>query len=370
LFDLGPQCFLDISVVISRVKLWREHLPSVEPWYAVKCNPNPVLVRVLQQLGCSFDCASPAEIQLVLSTGHSPNKIIYAHPTKPAAHLLEAKNLKVDLTVFDNASELEKIGKHHPNAKLLMRIAGCDDSSAQCPMSIKFGARPQQHRGLLEKAASLGLAVVGVHFHVGSGCKDAKAYRQALLEARRVFDLGAELGMQMELLDMGGGFPGDEDGEGVKFEDIAKEINSLLPVLFPDTRVIAEPGRFIALKTTTLVTKIVSKAELGEDKPVRYHLNDGLYGSFNCVLYDHTVLENPVVLGEKKNEMQKRSCVMFGPTCDGFDRVLEHCDELPELEEGDLLVWHKMGAYTSAAATNFNGFPSPNYHYILNTSTH
>jgi ornithine decarboxylase len=364
----GPQFFMDFATVIRRVQFWKKHLPTVEPWYAVKCNPEPVLVRVLQSLGCSFDCASPAEMELVLSTGHSADRIIYAHPTKPISHLQAARRLGVRLMVFDNASELEKIARHFPEARLLIRLAACDDTSALCPMSIKFGARPDAARGLLERAQTLGLEVVGVHFHVGSGCTEAAAYRQALLTARRVFDEASELGMHFELLDIGGGYPGDEETAQVKFADIAKEVNALIPVLFPDTRVIAEPGRFIAMQSASLVTKIVSKAELPNNK-IRYHINDGLYGSFNCVIYDHAALLEPVVLGKKCNR-RSRTCVMFGPTCDGFDRVLENSDALPELDEGDLILWPHMGAYTSAAATNFNGFPSPKYNYVFSLEDH
>ncbi len=119
----------------------------------------------------------------------------------------------------------------------------------------------------------------------------------------------------------------------------------------------------MAMQCATLVTKIVSKAELGNGQ-VRYHINDGLYGSFNCVIYDHAALLEPVVIGPKR-DAAKRRCVMFGPTCDGFDRVLEDSDALPDLDEGDLIMWPHMGAYTSAAATNFNGFPSPKYNYVL-----
>ena len=362
-FFEGPQFFLDLATVVTRIGFWKQHLPSVEPWYAVKCNPEPVLLRVLQSLGCSFDCASPAEISLVLASGGSPDRIVYAHPTKPISHLQAARALGVRLMVFDNASELEKIARYCPDARLLIRVAACDDSSALCPMSIKFGARPEAARTLLERAQSLGLEVVGVHFHVGSGCTEAAAYRQALLTARRVFDEASALGMHFELLDIGGGFPGDEETAQVKFVDIAREVNSLVPVLFPDVRVIAEPGRFVAMQSSTLVTKVVSKAELEGDK-VRYHINDGLYGSFNCVIYDHAALLEPQVMGAKKEE-KKRPCVMFGPTCDGFDRVLENSLALPDLNEGDLIVWPHMGAYTSAAATNFNGFPSPKYNYVF-----
>jgi len=351
-----PLVLMDLKVVIDRFNFWKQHLPTIEPWYAVKCNPNPILIKLLMQLGAGFDCATPLEFKLVKSLGHNVDNIVYAHPTKPVSHLKDAKAASVSLTVFDNEAELIKLSKVYPEAKLLLRLAPIDDSKAQCPMSIKFGAAPAKVRELLSKAQELGSNLIGVHFHVGSGCTDAAAYRAALTEARRVFDLATEFGFNFTLLDIGGGFPGSED-QGVRFEDIANEINQLLPVLFPETRVIAEPGRFFAMATCTLVTRVISKAK--HAGKVRYHLNDGLYGSFNCLLYDHAQLYRPWSL----RDGPKVEASIFGPTCDGFDRITDKCESLPELEVGDLVIWDKMGAYTTAAATNFNGFDTPNYRY-------
>ena len=357
-----PLILMDLAKVVERFELWKRLMPTVEPWYAVKCNPNPTLIRLLRELGCNFDCATPFEIDLVKSLGHPADKIVYAHPTKPVSHLKSAKQSGVKLTVFDNEAELRKIACVHPEAELLIRLAPIDDSKAQCPMSIKFGAPPHRVRPLLELAKDLVLNVIGVHFHVGSGCTDVSAYRGALTEARRVFDLAGECGFSFTLLDIGGGYPGSEEPGQIQFEAIAEEINTLLPVLFPDTRVIAEPGRFFAMAACALVTKVVSKADLGNR--MRYHLNDGLYGSFNCLLYDHAELPNPTVVRSVSGESDPAvPCCIFGPTCDGFDRVAEKCLTLPEMQVGDLIIWDKMGAYTSAAATNFNGFATPKYLY-------
>ena len=354
-----PMVLMDLGAVIQRFNFWKQHMPNVEPWYAVKCNPDPKLISLLISLGVRFDCATPLEMNLVRSLGHPSEDIVYAHPTKPISHLKEAKAAGVSLTVFDNETELVKLANIYPEAKLLIRIAPIDDSKAQCPMSIKFGAPPAKVRDLLAKARELSANVIGVHFHVGSGCTDATAYRLALHEARRVFDTALEFGYTFSLLDIGGGFPGCDD-QLVRFEDIAYEVNQVLPVLFPGIRVIAEPGRFFATSVCTLVTRIISKAShMGK---TRYHLNDGLYGSFNCLLYDHATLSPPWSLRQGK----PLAASIFGPTCDGFDKITEDC-LLPDLEVGDLVVWNKMGAYTTAAATNFNGFAIANYQYYYST---
>jgi ornithine decarboxylase len=365
--DQGGVMVMDMAKVVQQFELWRRFMPKVEPFYAVKCNPNPVLLEVLRHLGANFDCATPHEIKLVASMGHDISDIIYAHPCKPVSHIEEARELGVTRTVFDNESELDKMAQYFPNASLLMRIA-CVDDNAQCPMSLKFGCTMDEVPKLLEKAAALNLNVVGVHFHVGSGCQDVSSYRRALLDARKVFDLGTELGLRMNILDIGGGFPGcSHDGQSasstISFEEIAAEVNKIVDVLFKGVRVIGEPGRFMVAGSSALVTRIVSKSKRTDF--VRYYINDGLYGSLNCVLYDHQIVKPYPLFDEEVNKAYgKVTTTMFGPTCDGFDKVISNYEELPEMDAGDYLIWPDVGAYTTAAATRFNGFDMANYFYF------
>jgi len=265
------------------------------------------------------------------------------------------------------------VAQNYPTASLLIRIA-CVDDNAQCPMSLKFGCTMEEVPTLLEKASALGLKVVGVHFHVGSGCSDVSSYRRALLDARRVFDLGSELGFRMNMLDIGGGFPGSTH-DGVKpagsisFEDVAREVNRLVEVLFQGVRVIGEPGRFFAAGSSALITRIVSKSKRNDF--VRYYINDGLYGSLNCVLYDHQHVKpfpleegNGSGVGQQQGS-SKVTTTMFGPTCDGFDKVISDYEGLEEMNAGDYIIWPDAGAYTTAAATRFNGFDMANYFYFM-----
>jgi ornithine decarboxylase len=366
-----PLMFMDMEKVLVQFKRWKACLPAVEPYYAVKCNPDPVLVAYLQSLGANFDCATSAEIDLVVNQlGHNPDKVVYSNPCKLASHIRFAKEAGVRLTIIDNMDEIPKIKRNHPNAQVLIRLA-CADTSSQCPMSCKFGVPNDLVEATLTHAMEHQLEVVGVHFHVGSGCSDPAVYHKALLDARRAFDIGTEIGHKMHTLDLGGGFPGlGLDGEcktsnGVHFEEMAKIINSLLIQLFPQEacnpiRIMAEPGRFMCAGAAFLLTKIHSKC-LREDS-VRYYLNDGLYGCFNCVLYDHQTVR-PETLDRVEGEKVALKATIFGPTCDGFDKILDAVDHLPELNVDDRLVWMSMGAYTTAASTTFNGFPQAKYFY-------
>uniref|UniRef100_A0A672RAR2 ornithine decarboxylase n=1 Tax=Sinocyclocheilus grahami TaxID=75366 RepID=A0A672RAR2_SINGR len=204
------------------------------------------------------------------------------------------------MMTFDSEVELMKVARCHDNAKLVLRIA-TDDSKAVCRLSVKFGATLKCSRLLLERAKELGLDVIGVSFHVGSGCTDPETYSQAISDARYVFDMGAELGYNMTLLDIGGGFPGSENTK-LKFEEIAAVINPALDKYFPvdcGVRIIAEPGRYYIASAYTLAVSIIAKKVImkeqsssdeedwANDRTLMYYVNDGVYGSFNCILYDH-----------------------------------------------------------------------------------
>jgi diaminopimelate decarboxylase len=275
----------------------------VEPFYAVKCNPDPVILKTLALLGVSFDCASQQEIQMVQSAGreiglHQCPPIIYANPCKARKHLIYAVTQGVTLVTFDNVQEVHKCAAISHKIELVLRIV-TDDRGSQCRLSSKYGAPKQRWRNLLHAAKHCGLKVVGVSFHVGSGCRDASRYDLALQDARELFDLAKdEFGFEMTLLDIGGGFPGethstwnpeeldkfddpdyDEDvdnKEGLEhqvsednskgddtpymfFTEIAEQVAPMIDRLFPNRniRVIGEPGRYFVAAAATLVTSVV-----------------------------------------------------------------------------------------------------------------
>lgn len=359
-----PVALLDISALRSRVETWRRLLPRVEPFYAVKCNPSPAVVKALWEMWKlhgtgGFDCASPAEMELVTPLGVNPaEQIIFANPCKQVSAVNFARGAGVLRLVFDNSAELVKLADCYPEAELVLRVQ-TDDALAQCPLSNKFGAAPSDCFALLQQAQNLGMKVVGVSFHVGSGCSQHGAFRSALQRARVAFDEAARVGFDMKILDIGGGFPGwDEEGQAT-FADHAADIRELLEELFPspELRVIAEPGRFFVASAQAMLTTVVSTADSSCGN--RYYLNDGLYGAFNCLLFDHAVVPEPVILQQGRAALREDSkaqkCTIFGPTCDGFDLISDTM-ELPQLHIGDHLLFPNMGAYTTAASSSFNGF--------------
>lgn len=134
---------------------------------AVKCNSDVHLLQFLANLGLGFDCASFAEIQLVLDLGVDPSQIVFSHPCKSVSTLKMASRRGVLLATFDNLDELEKIKETSPEIHLILRIYAQDDTARIC-LGKKFGAHLDAVPSLLLKARALGLSVVGVSFHIGT----------------------------------------------------------------------------------------------------------------------------------------------------------------------------------------------------------
>ncbi|KAJ2844838.1 Ornithine decarboxylase, partial [Coemansia erecta] len=327
----------DLGEVQRQFAQWAQLLPRVQPFFAVKCNPDPLVVKLLARLGAGFDCASKAELQQVLHEGVAPQNIIYAHPCKPASHVRFARASGVEMMTFDNADELIKMQQLHPGAKAVLRIL-TDDSGSLCQLGLKFGAASESTLELLRTAQRLGVDVVGVSFHVGSGCQSEAAFGDAVMRARCVFDQAASLGMRMTLLDVGGGFPGRGDQSGLAFADVASVLAAALDCHFPvshysHVRVIAEPGRYFVASAFSLAVNIVARRCVARaDGPAfMYYVNDGVYGSFNCIMFDHQH-PSPRVLtcaGQLVDAHAKAASSasgfessVWGPTCDSIDCIV------------------------------------------------
>jgi ornithine decarboxylase len=285
--DHTPFYLLDLGQLHRRMELFQNLLPTVKPHYAVKCLPDPQVIRALAALGAGFDCASQYELELVLGLDVEPSQIVFANACKPSAHIKYANTNNVNLMTFDNEGELVKIHDHHPGAQLLLRLA-VDDSHSVCRLGLKYGAAKKAVPRLLQRAKDLDLSIVGVSFHVGSGCMSAQAYVDALLCAKDAMQQATCLGFAMTILDIGGGFPGATTASGVtqganvvsiSFAEIAATINKTLDAEFGDVAmgqltVIAEPGRFFAASIMDLAVNVIARRVLEEEQHIMYYIND------------------------------------------------------------------------------------------------
>jgi ornithine decarboxylase len=360
-----PLFIVDHAAVRSNYAEFKRYLPRVQAYYAVKANPDPVILQTLHAIGASFDVASMAEFNLVyenirnLSAKDRQNfiwdKIIYSNPIKDKRTLEELDSYK-PLVAFDNAEEIKKIRKHAPHAGLTLRIR-VPNTGSMVELSSKFGAAPGEAVDLIAQAFDAGLTVEGLAFHVGSQCTNVDNFVQAFSTSAGIMEEAASRGFELKLLDIGGGFPARYDQHVRPFRELAKILSTELDRLFPKgLEILAEPGRFMVGTAATLVAEVIGKSE--RDGKRCYYINDGIYHTFSGILFDHCQYH---LKAFKKGPKQISS--VFGPTCDALDTISQ-AEDLPELNLGDLIYSENIGAYTHASSTYFNGFPPAKVFHI------
>jgi len=354
-----PIFVIDHEKIRQNYREFRQYMPDVQVYFAVKANSTPSIVKTLYDLGGSFDVASLPEFMIVYENIKGMpeqerldwiwDKIIYANTIKPIETLQVLDQYK-PLVTFDNHEELKKIRQYAPHAGLVLRLR-VPNTGSMVELSSKFGADPGEAVDLIEEAFGMDLVVEGLSFHVGSQCTNFENYMQALqLSANIIDEAESRLDRKIRILDIGGGFP-VKYHPGVKsLRTLAKKLNAEIKRLFPpDMQILAEPGRFLVANACTLVAKVVGKA-LRDGKPC-YYINDGVYHTYSGQIFDHCTYP---VLSFKPGERQLSA--VFGPTCDSFDTITLSA-ELPELDIGDLVFSENIGAYSIASSTYFNGFP-------------
>src|SRR6266403_2239730 len=353
-----PLVVIDHDLIRENYAAFKKHLPKVQCYYAVKANAEPAIVRTLYAAGAGFDVASLPEFMLVYENiKHLPpkeqqdfiwDKIIYANPTKPK-ETLQALDQYKPLVTYDNLTELKKIKEFAPHAGVVLRLR-VPNTGSMVELSSKFGCDPGEAVDLIEGAFNLGLVVEGLSFHVGSQCTNFQNFVQALNLSAAVMDEARTRGHEIKILDIGGGVPAPYNKHVQPFSELAIKINAEIERLFPnDLQILAEPGRFLVATAATSVARIIGKAV--RDGKRCYYIDDSVYHTFSGIIFDHCQYHLKA-FRKGKTEI----CAVFGQTCDALDTI-SLSEELPELEIEDLVYSENIGAYSSASATWFNGFP-------------
>lgn len=365
-----PLFIIDHNVIRANFYRFKKNLPRVQVYYAIKANSEPAIIETLFREGSSFDVASIAEFMLVydlIETWTKPesesyiwDKIIFSNTIKPETTLKALKKYK-PLVTYDNIDELHKIKKFCDTAGLILRLK-VPDTGSMVEMGGKFGASPAEAVDLIKAAVEIGLNVEGLSFHVGSQCTNFRNYVDALLICSSIFKEIERYGIKIgrldngnKILDIGGGFPTGYTDEVPAFESLAEILNSEIDRLFPgDYEIIAEPGRFMVGDSATSVARIQGRSR--RDGKRFYYINDGVYHTFSGVVFDHCIYHFHA-LSKDMHKGDIEVCTVVGPTCDSFDKISTG-EQLPSnLELNDLLIAEKVGAYTIASSTNFNGIP-------------
>lgn len=337
----------DLEAVRGQARYWFRTFGGVLPRYAVKSNNSPHILRTLVEEGFGFDCASAQEVSDVLSVGGKAEDIVFSNTCKTEFDLLAAKAAGVPLMTFDSISELEKIHRLHPEVDLMIRIYA---SSEGCflKLSGKAGAPEADWPELLETCKSLGLRLRGAMFHIGSGPTDdnSGAYARALGDAERVFDMARGYGYRLDTVDLGGGY---NQNFGAETAAVVEDWRGHFP---GHTRWFGEPGRLICSPAQTVAARVIGR------KPGSLTIDDGVHGSFSCILQeaDHPLTAAAPLVEGNPSLSPCAPMRIYGPTCDGLDVVAQAMPVPLDVAVGDWMIFNGMGAYTQVTASRgFNG---------------
>ncbi|XP_076231000.1 ornithine decarboxylase 1-like [Calliopsis andreniformis] len=361
----GAFCILDIADIVQKHQNWITKMPRVVPYYAIKCNPNPTVIKILAAMNGSFDCASKQEIKQVMKYGVPGERIIFANPAKLPSHIRFAKKLNIERMTADSEAELLKISKIFPTAKVVIRIR-CDAKISNISFGMKFGCDPDKEAvRLIRLTKSLGLTLHGFSFHVGSPCGELQAYRRGISICKRLISIAKRLDCKdIHLIDIGGGFPGHI---GYQIDDLASIINDSIKDIDPSIKIISEPGQYYVTSAFTLVSYIHTKKIVPIEREMvqMYYINCGVYNSFLDELLN-LKSRIPIPLYQPSSEKKFLSFV-WGPTLDSIDCVLKNV-MLPEFNIGDWLMWQNMGAYSVSFSITFNGYKTPTIYPFVRKS--
>jgi ornithine decarboxylase len=345
-----PFLIVDTAIVREKARRFRAAMPRVRPHYAVKANPDRRVLKVLAQEGVGFEIASTAELDLLLGLGIPAAEVFFSNPVKSRDAITYAASKGVEWYVVDSTDEVRKVHEVKPDAKLYLRIAAPNIGS-DWPLSGKFGAGAADAREIVGYAAKRGADLAGVTFHVGSQCRNPENWRVAIEKARSLFDQMAKAGLKPRLLNIGGGYPVRHVKPIPSIEVIGQVVNDALKAFPDDVKIIAEPGRYLVSDAGYFVCRVLGTASRAGKRWM--HWDAGMFGG---------VIETTEGLKYKIRTDRSGPDIPWtvgGPTCDSVDVILRD-EPLPsDLQEGDFVYIRNAGAYTTAYASNFNGFPLP-----------
>ena len=354
-----PFLAIDLGALANRFRRFQAVLPRVRPFYAVKCNSTPEVLRTAAAHGASFEIASLGELRVLQENGVDPAEVLYSNTVKPPAHIAGAAEAGVWRFAVDSEGELDKVARMAPGSAVYARVR-VDDSGSVFPLSRKFGAEAHYARALLQQAHGLGLQPYGLTFHVGSQCVSTASWVQAIASMGRLMRQLLADGITIEMLDIGGGFPAAYDAPVPSIDQIGRVVNRALEELLPyqPTLLAAEPGRHMVAETAVMATTVLGREERAGE--------DWLYvdvGAYNGLMEtQQTVGQWRFPLWSSRVDHAVATHVPFtvtGPTCDSADTMF-FGEPLPiNMAEGDRLYVGSAGAYTLSYASNFNGFPPP-----------
>jgi len=359
-----PCLVLDVDRVESNFRAIRDALPLAQIYYAVKANPAPQILDRLVMLGSRFDAAGIEEIDACIAAGALPQAISFGNTVKKVSAIQRAHNAGVDMFAFDSDEELEKIAAHAPGSRVYCRIL-VENAGADWPLSRKFGTTVEHARALMLRAGDLGLDACGLSFHVGSQQTTTGSYEAAIARVAMLFTDLKSAGVNLRMVNLGGGFPIRYRDEVPPIDAFANAIMGAMVEHFgndlPD--ILIEPGRAVVGDAGVVSAEVVLVSRKGDDPTRWVYLDIGRFGGLAET--EGESIKYRIATPHDGGEMGP--VAIAGPTCDGADIMYEKSNyRLPlALRSGDRVEVLSTGAYvTTYAAQRFNGFLPLAEHYI------
>ena len=355
-----PTPFMALDVDNIRVacdRLHRAFDEQVEVCFAVKCNPDPVVLKTLADCGANFEIASAPELAMVIAAGGDPRRVLYSNTVKPASHIASTRADGVPLFAADSESEVEKIAREAPGAGVVIRVS-VDDTHSRFPLSSKFGVPLDGAVGLLRSAREHGLTPAGLTFHVGSQCTDATAWGKAITALAPVLLSLTRLGIELEILDIGGGFPARYDRPVPPIEEIGRHTLAALDRLpYRPRRIVCEPGRALVAESAVIASTVIGREQRHGTEWV--YLDVGAYNGLMESAQTKATWAFPLLTSRLDGTEAQIRATVTGPTCDSSDTIFFDAPITADISEGDRVYIGAAGAYTLCYASSFNGFPPP-----------
>jgi ornithine decarboxylase len=354
-----PFLITDLDTVADRYRRLTADLPGVSAFYAMKCNSSPEVLRTLAELGASFEVASIGELKMLQYLGVDPAGVLYSNPIKPVAHIQAAHAAGLWRFSFDSEGEIHKLADHAPGSAVYLRLR-VDDSTSIFPLSRKFGAEAGEAHALLLLARKLGLRPYGVTFHVGSQCGTTTAWRQAIAAAGQLMAALQADGVELEMLDLGGGFPARYVANVPSMAQIAAAILPALDELLPYRPPIlaAEPGRHLVAESAVMVASVLGREVRAGENWI--YLDVGAYNGLMETQQTVNQWRFPLWTSRPDHaDVPHLPFTVTGPSCDSSDTMFYGVNLPSTVDVGDRLYIGSTGAYTLSYASGFNGFPPP-----------
>jgi ornithine decarboxylase len=352
-----PCLVVDTDIVEHNYVSMVRALPVARVYYAVKANPADAVIERLASLGSNFDTASPGEIDLCLSLGVAPGRISYGNTIKKQRDIAYAYARGVRMFAFDSDSELEKLARSAPGAMVYCRVL-MECAGAEWPLSRKFGCEPGMAVRLLGRARELGLDPYGISFHVGSQQTDLGQWDIALRRVSAMFDELRGQGIELRMVNLGGGLPARYRAGVRPVEDYAEAIMKAMADNFGPAipEIIVEPGRSIVGDAGVIQAEVVLISRKADHENMRWvYLDIGKFSGLAETM-DEAIKYRFLT---PHDGGETGPVILAGPTCDSADILYEKTHyEMPlDLKVGDKVQILSTGAYTTTySAVNFNGF--------------